>query len=93
MYYAYWVFSDYMHYANEMASPYIGEAINETMAMLHNAHATTQSVRLAAEGGEQVVATSLPQMFTMLNATQAIVARLERLAAHPVVKLSLGGND
>ena len=61
--------------------------------MIHNAHATTQSVRVAAAGGEQVVATSLPQMFMMLNATQTVVTRLERLAAHPIVKLSLGGDE
>lgn len=93
MYYGYWVFSDYMHYANDLAKPYLGEAVNATMSMIQNAQATTQSVRYAAEGGEAIVATSLPQMFTMLNATQAIVTRLERLAAHPVVKLSLGGDD
>ena len=67
--------------------------VNATMTMIQNAQATTKSVRYAAEGGETIVATSLPQMFTMLNATQAVVTRLERLASHPVVRLSLGGDE
>lgn len=92
LYYGYWMASDYMHSASILATPYLDTAVNSTMAMLENALATTHSVRFAAEGGESIVSTSLPQMFTMLNATQAVVARLERLAAHPVIKLSLGGD-
>ena len=44
-------------------------------------------------GGADVVSAAVPAMMHALNATNAIVTRLENLAKHPVVKLSLGGGN
>ena len=90
LYALFWIANASMARAADVAEPYVDEAINATMVMIENAAATTLSVRRAAAGGETVVSTSLPQMFAMLNTTQAMLTRMQGLATHPVVRVSLG---
>jgi hypothetical protein len=90
IYSCYTTMQAYVVHVEDLVGPYMSRAANVTLNILSNADATTKSVRFAAESGEQVVSTSLPQMFTALNATRDVVGRMERLAAHPVVKVTLG---
>ena len=75
----------------EVVMPVMDQLVNHTVGLLANADAASAHVRTAAHSGEVISATALPQVMGALNATQQIVARLEALARHPVVQLSLGG--
>jgi len=71
--------------------PEIDELVNHTVQILANADAASAYIRTTTQSGQIISDTALPQVLHALNASQAIVARLEQIAAHPVVQLSLGG--
>ncbi len=70
--------------------PYLGDLANHTLSTMTHADQTA----LLAEGvlgdGKLLSGSAVPAMMRALNESQAIVARLERLAAHPTIRLSLG---
>ena len=90
--YGFHVVSSNLSAIAEAITPSVAEMTNHTMAILANGDAASMHVRNTLRSGEIMSDTALPQMLQALNATQAVVDRLERLAKHPTVQLSLGGS-
>ena len=74
------------------ARPYLHFVMNHTMNMLDNADHASVGMSEAVDDVTQVTHSTVPAVQYALNQTTSIVSRLEALAAHPVLRLSLG-ND
>jgi len=91
--YCVWVFRTNMGDMSSSVMPVMSDLVNHTLGLLQNADAASMHVRVTAASGQAISDTALPQVMQALNATHAIVTRLENLAKHPVVQLSLGGEN
>lgn len=90
MFVMYSSFSSNMAAAQTAAQPFIWTAVNSTLKLLDNVEKSTVSARVVSGGVERLaMATLIPNVERVLNASNAIVSRLERLAQRPTLKVSL----
>ena len=82
--------SDEIATVRDGARPYVHRALNHTMHILNNADASSADMATAVADVAALTHDTVPAMERALNQTSAIVARLEALAAHPVLQVSLG---
>ena len=75
------------------AMPYVGEALNHTMNIMRNADTTTSGLVGTLDDVSHVTQAAVPAMEKALNQTSAMVTRLERLVAHPVLQVRLGTDE
>ena len=87
--YMYWSFTSSVTDVRDISRPYIMEAINHTLSILHNVDHSSMSAHMMADGALDLTATAVPALQHALNQSAAIVDRLERLARNPVLQLSL----
>lgn len=86
----YYQFTGNLATARAQLLPYIGELANHTMSTLQHADETATMASDMMADGKMLSSTALPAMLDALNKSQHMVDRLERIAAHPTVKVSLG---
>lgn len=87
----YWQFSSMAAAAQTAAAPYVSEAINHTMSILHHVDESTIGASDMVHSAQSITDTAVPAMQLALNQTSAMIARLEKLAANPVMQISLTG--
>ena len=86
----YYQFTGNLSTARAQLLPYIGALANHTMSTLEHADETATLASTMMADGKALSSTALPAMLDALNKSQHMVERLERLAKHPTVKVSLG---
>ena len=86
----YYQFTGNLRTARAALLPYIGELANHTMSTLQHADETATMASDMMADGKMLSSSALPAMLDALNKSQHMVDRLERIAAHPTVKVSLG---
>ena len=72
------------------ARPYLADIMNHTMSIIENADHSSVGVATAVDDVGVLTQTALPAMQGALNQSSQIVAHLESLMAHPVMRISLG---
>ena len=87
----YWQFSASLSAVQAATAPYFGEAINHTMSILHNVDESTIGANEMVESAQTITDQAVPAMQLALNQTAAMITRLEKLAANPVMQISLTG--
>mgnify|MGYP006907205298 FL=1 len=87
----YWQFSSGIASASEAMKPYFESAVNHTMSILLHVDQSTIGAHEMVEGAQSVTDRAVPAMQLALNQTAAMLARLEKLAANPVMQISLTG--
>lgn len=87
----YWQFSSSLAAAQTAAAPYFGEAINRTMSILANVDESTIGAHDMVDSAQSITDQAVPAMQLALNQTAAMITRLEKLAANPVMQISLTG--
>lgn len=87
---AYYQFTGNLRTAHAALLPYIGELANHTLSTLTHADETATMASDMMADGKLLSSSALPAMLDALNKSQHMVERLERIAAHPTVKVSLG---
>jgi len=85
----YYQFTSSVTEARDLSRPYIMEAVNHTLSILHNIDHSTVSAHEMADGARDLTAAAVPALQHALNQSALIVDRLERLARNPVLQLSL----
>ena len=85
----YWQFTSGITEARDLSRPYIMDAVNHTLSILHNVDHSSMSAHEMADGARDLTAAAVPALQHALNQSAAIVDRLERLARNPVLQLSL----
>ena len=86
----YWKFSEGMTALQTVAQPYFGDAVNHTMSILHNVDQSTIGANEMVTSAQTITDRAVPAMQTMMNQTEKMLSRLEKLAANPVMQISLG---
>lgn len=86
----YWKFSEGMTALQTAAQPYFGDAVNHTMSILHNVDQSTIGANEMVTSAQTITDRAVPAMQTMMNQTEKMLSRLEKLAANPVMQISLG---
>lgn len=87
----YWQFSATMASMQTATAPYFREAINRTMSILANVDESTIGAHDMVDSAQSITDQAVPAMQLALNQTSAMIARLEKLAANPVMQISLTG--
>jgi len=82
-------FSSSVAAMREATKPYMMEAINHTMSVLTHLDQSSISANDVVDGARVVTNQAVPALQTALNQTSAMITRLEALARHPVLQLSL----
>jgi hypothetical protein len=85
----YWQFSSSLASAQTAMQPYFGEAINRTMSILHNVDDSSIGAADMVESAQTLTDRAVPAMQLALNQTAAMITRLEKLAANPVLQISM----
>jgi hypothetical protein len=83
----YWQFTASVSEARDLSRPYIMEAVNHTLSLLHNHSAA--DAHLVVDDVHSLTGSAVPALQHALNQSAMIVDRLERLARNPVLQLSL----
>lgn len=86
----YWQFTASVSTLRDTTRPYIEEMINHTMSILYNVDHSTVGAHDVVDGARSITASAVPALQHALNQSQAMINRLEELARHPVLQLSLG---
>lgn len=86
----YWTLSGSVAVAQEAAAPYIVSIMNHTISILRNVDASSFGAADVVNGARSVSSTAVPALQSALNQTAIMLARLEKLAEHPVLRVSLG---
>ena len=86
----YWTLSGSVAVAQEAAAPYIVSIMNPTISILRNVDASSFGAADVVNGARSVSSTAVPALQSALNQTAIMLARLEKLAEHPVLRVSLG---
>ena len=73
----------------DTARPFMVEMVNHTMSILSHADNSMVDVNDMADGAVGITNQALPAMQLALNQTSTMITRLEALAQHPVLQLSL----
>jgi hypothetical protein len=87
----YWQFSASLSAAQTAVQPYFGEAINHTMSILANVDESTIGAHDMVVSAQTITDSAVPAMQLALNQTAAMITRLEKLAANPVLQISMTG--
>lgn len=87
----YWQVTSGVSAVQMAASPYFGKAINRTMSILQHVDDSSIGASNMVEGAQAITNLAVPTMQLALNQTAAMILRLERLAANPVMQISLAG--
>ena len=69
--------------------PYISELSNHTMMILRHGDASSASLETVMAQSETLAETSIPDMVDSVNRTSSMIAHMQQLAQHPVIKLSM----
>ena len=85
----YWQFTSSVATLRDTARPFVLEMVNHTMSILYHADHSMVGVNDMADGAASLTNQAVPAMQLALNQTSAMIARLEALAQHPVLQLSL----
>ena len=85
----YWNLSTSMNVMRTEYKPFISESLDHIMAVLRNADSGTANAHLVLSGARDLTNTAVPALQYSLNATTAIVERLEKLAKNPVMQISM----
>lgn len=72
--------------------PHVEELTNYTKSTLRHADETATLASGMMSDGKLLSSSALPTMLDALNRSQHMVDQLERIAAHPTVKVSLSGD-
>jgi hypothetical protein len=86
----YWQFTSSVATIRNTAEPFVLEAVNHTMSILFHAEHSMLDVNSMSKGASAIASQAVPAMQLALNQTSAMIARLEVLARHPVLQLSIG---
>lgn len=86
----YWQTSSLIVNFDVAARPYVAEALNTTMRIVGNADVSSAQILHALSDVATLTQSTVPAMQNAINQTSSIVTRLESLATHPVLRLSLG---
>lgn len=93
----YWQFTASVSEVRDLSRPYIMDAVNHTLSILSHVDQSAVGAEQMVHGAVDLTNTAVPALQHALNQSAAIVDRLERLAQHPVLQLSLtngvGGAD
>lgn len=73
----------------QMAVPVITELTNHTLGIMRNAHDSTSSVKRMTLHTENATEFSIPALIDSVNRTANAVSAVTRMAAHPVLKVSM----
>tara|TARA_B100001175_G_scaffold314984_1_gene325512 strand:+ start:1201 stop:1857 length:657 start_codon:yes stop_codon:yes gene_type:complete len=86
-------FSWRLHYnanwAYSAVQPYVFEFSNHSMEIMRHAHNSTAALENVMVDGQTMSASAVPALAHSLNNTVAMVDRMQQIAAHPTLKLSL----
>ena len=85
----YWQLTSSVATLRDTARPFVLEMVNHTMSILYHADHSMVGVNDMADGAASLSNQAVPAMRLALNQTSAMIARLEALAQHPVLQLSL----
>lgn len=75
--------------AQEAVRPYMREVINHTLSILNHVDLSTIATNDVVNDARSISASATPAMQRAINQTERLLERVERLAEHPVLKLSL----
>lgn len=75
--------------ARDSARPFILEAVNHTMSILMHADNSMVGTNTMVDGAASITNQAVPALQLAMNQTAAMISRLEALAEHPVLQLSL----
>ena len=84
-----WAFVHSVSDTREVAMPFVLKALNHTLNVLTNADRSSVGAAQMISGVQSVTDLAIPAMRTALNQSILIIERLEALASHPVLQLSL----
>jgi hypothetical protein len=87
----YWRVTASLEGMQNQAAPYFGDAINHTMSILHHMDQSSVGASDMVSSAHLITDQAVPTMQTALNQTAAMITRLEKLAANPVMQISLTG--
>ena len=86
-------FSWRLHYnanwAYAAVQPYVYELGNHSMEIMRHAHNSTAALENVMIDSQTMSASAVPALTHSLNNTVAMVDRMQQIAAHPTIKLSL----
>jgi hypothetical protein len=85
----YWQFTAGVTEARDLSRPYIMDAVNHTLALLHNLDHSSADAHHIVDDVHDLTGSAVPALQHALNQSAMIVDRLERLARNPVLQLSL----
>ena len=78
-----------MESVENAVAPNAAKMLASTMEMLEDSKATAKHFHHATEAGETLAIDSVPRLIESVNASAAMLQRLEKLLEHPVLQLSL----
>ena len=73
-----------------VAEPYITEMRERGMTMVRRADRSSEELERMVMQSGTLVSSSVPALLTSLNVTTDMIARMERLARNPTIKVSMG---
>ncbi len=85
-----WRVQSNVNYYYYYAQPYLDEAKDHGANIMRNADTSSQSLTRVMAAGEGLAADSVPGLVSSVQNATKLMARASELAAHPVIKLSLG---
>ncbi len=71
------------------AQPYLSELRQRSMSMVRNADHSSEEMEVMMSQTGALVAQSVPSIMSTLNRTADMIARLDRVARNPVMKISM----
>lgn len=75
--------------AENAIAPHAATILNRTLNMLESSEESMKHVHTVLEHGEMLSEVGAPQIAQSLNHTEHMLARLEKLLAHPTLQISL----
>lgn len=85
----YWSFTSSAAEARDAMKPYFQQIVNHSMSILRNVDGSSVGAHDVINGARTVSNVAVPALQTALNQTSSMITRLEQLAQHPVLQLSL----
>ena len=73
-----------------LSQPYVLNASTHALGLLKNAEIVSEEMTHVAHMGRNMTRDSQPELTAAVRNTSLLLARLERLAAHPTIKIALG---
>lgn len=74
---------------SERVSPYVAEFSQHSMDIMRHADVSAASLEHVMHSTENLSTTSIPEIMESVNRTASMVARMQQVAANPVIKLSM----